>query len=127
MADPSKPLHMSASLGDLASTNFYLALDPRSAEEVDSCSRTAFYFAAAEGHKDIIKVLLEKNEDACLKANEDGRTSFHLAAMRRPVEVMKELLEKNKDACLKADEGGRTPLHLVAMRGQVEVMKELIN
>ncbi|KAJ0076460.1 hypothetical protein Patl1_33602 [Pistacia atlantica] len=59
---------------------------------VDSGGRTALHFAAAEGHKEIVQVLLKANKDAYLKADEDGRIPLHLAAMRGRLEVMEELI-----------------------------------
>ncbi|KAJ0076461.1 hypothetical protein Patl1_33603 [Pistacia atlantica] len=92
MANPSTPLHISASLGDLDATKRHLASDPRSATAVDSGGRTALHLAASEGHMDIVKVLLTANGEACLKADERGRIPLHLAAMRGQVEMVSYLV-----------------------------------
>ncbi|KAJ0074976.1 hypothetical protein Patl1_33612 [Pistacia atlantica] len=125
MADPSKPLHMSAFLGDLASTNNDLALDPGSAKEVDSRGRTALHFAAAEGHKEIVEVLLKANKDACLKADVGGRIPLHLAAMKGQVEVMKELINEKPESILMKMHG-YTVLHLCVRCNHLGALKLLL-
>ncbi|KAJ0008314.1 hypothetical protein Pint_29043 [Pistacia integerrima] len=125
MANPSTPLHISASLGDLDTTNRHLASDPGSATAVDSGGRTALHFAASEGHREIVEVLLKANKDACLKADEGGRIPLHLAAMRGQVEVMKELINEKPESILEKMHG-YTVLHLCVRYNHLDALKLLL-
>ncbi|XP_031267463.1 ankyrin repeat-containing protein NPR4-like [Pistacia vera] len=99
--------------------------NPDLAKVVDSGGRTALHFAASEGHREIVEVLLKANKDACLKADEGGRIPLHLAAMRGQVEVMEELINEKPESILKKMHG-YTVLHLCVRYNHLNALKLLL-
>ena len=77
----------------------------------DPYSRTPIYFAASNGHEDVVKLLLDYGADIKLKDTIKEWTPLHVAAASQTPQVVELLILSGAD--LKArDKGGRTPYHL---------------
>jgi hypothetical protein len=97
----------------------------------DDEGRTPLHYAAANGHNDIVKFLLEKGQDIS-QADKVGLTPLHQAAMRAKVSTVELLLSKGANTEAK-DANGNTPLNLVnktlegrKLGGRVRIMNETV-
>ena len=81
--------------------------------ETDDHNQTALYWAAAEGHKEIVKYLLSTKCDITIKSG-NGRSALHFCAKRGDENLVNTLLDQGADpACL--DNEGQSPLTLAAL------------
>src|SRR5205814_1919354 len=83
--------------------------------------------SAANGHVEVVKLLLNANANIEAVDNEYGRTPLSLAAENGHVDVVKLLLNVNANIEAVDIEYGRTPLSLAAENGHVDVVKLLSN
>jgi hypothetical protein len=90
----------------------------------DSYGRTPLSWAAENGHKAVVKLLLEAKADVNAKDNK-GQTPLWCAARNGHEAVVKLLLEAKADVDAK-DNGGRTPLWCAARNGHEAVVKLLL-
>jgi ankyrin repeat protein len=88
-------------------------------------SRTLLSFVAGEGHKDLVKLLLER-VDPDIKDGKSGRTPLSWAASHGHEAVVKLLLEAGKVDADSKDDRGRTPLSWAANHGYEAVVKLLL-
>jgi ankyrin repeat protein len=88
--------------------------------------RTLVSFAAGEGHKDIVKLLLEKGVEADLKDSRSGRGPLSWAAEKGHEGIVILLLENDTVDPDSQDKEGRTPLSLAAGAGHEVVVKLLL-
>jgi len=83
------------------------------------------YIAAASGHENIVKYLMEEQKADVNRANHKSETALHWAAGNGHVSVVQYLIEKNIDVN-KVDESNRTALHWAAENDHVNVVQYLI-
>ena len=88
-----------------------------------SMGRTALMAAAAEGHADVVTLLLAKHADVNLQ-DDYGSTALHLAAMRGQAPVVQLLLRAKADTLAK-DKEGFTALQMAVKRDQKAVVQLL--
>ena len=74
---------------------------------------TALHRAAANGHKEVVGVLLDAGADIATSNDANGRTPLHCAVMHGRMGVAELLLDARADVSAK-DASGCTPLHCVA-------------
>jgi len=74
----------------------------------DEKGRTPLYWAASEGHVDVVRLLLERGVDPNTQ-DEFGDTPLHEAAYKGRVDVVELLLVRGADPNVK-DGDGKTPL-----------------
>ena len=67
---------------------------------------TALWIASQNGHKEIVKLLLEKGADINVKQTATGATALLLASQNGRTDVVKLLLEKGADVNAKVNGGG---------------------
>ena len=92
----------------------------------DITNSTALHTAAAQGHTDVVKLLLETDSNLAKIARNNGKSVLHTAARMGHLEVVKALLDKDPSIGFKTDRKGQTALHM-AIKGQnVEIVTELI-
>ena len=77
-------------------------------DATDAEGRTALFFAAANGHADVVDLLLSEDADPNM-ANEQGGTALHWACVNGHGGVVAKLLEAGAKATL-VNAGGRTAL-----------------
>ena len=89
------PLHLCAEAGqvetvrELLHRKYKIEIDNKNEDESTPCS-----LAAANGHVEVVKLLLEKDRNAIFDADEDDNTPLHLAAAKRHSETVRFLLEQ---------------------------------
>ncbi|KAJ1266216.1 hypothetical protein BS78_08G134100 [Paspalum vaginatum] len=95
-------------------------------EAKDAKGRTALHFAAAKGHIEVCKYLVEESGlDVNCTCTEDG-SPVHFAAAGGSVSVLRYLLDRGGDP-EKPDSRGSTPLHDVAERGNCDAVRLLLS
>jgi ankyrin repeat protein len=92
---------------------------------IDEWGRTVLIWAAAEGHKDLVTILLEQQQINVDKADDLGFTPLHRAASKGHGDVVDLLLSKDARIDLKSKRG-TTPLHEAASNGHVGVLESLL-
>ena len=99
-----------------------------SINERDNLGRTALSWAAAEGHEDVVKQLLQLEDiDPNVVDTEYGRTPLWWAAERGHEGVVRMLLERADINLNPADtEHGRTPLWWAAARAHEGIVRMLL-
>ena len=80
----------------------------------DKDDQTALHYAAREGHKCVVSVLI--NEFGCSPDSKGlgDMTPLHAACLGGQVEMVKELINKYKYDSIARNEDGSTPLHIAA-------------
>jgi ankyrin repeat protein len=89
-------------------------------------SQSALPKAAVYGHREVVKLLLEKGADLEAKDPKSGRTPLSWAASNGHEAVVKLLLEKGAELESKDPGSGRTPLSWAASNGREAVVKLLL-
>ena len=83
---------------------------------------TCIYFAAMNGHLEVVKYLYKMGADPNTKTLNKGWCPIHAAAGMDHVKVIKFLISCGCDKDSKTDTM-RTPLHIAAEEGMVNVVK----
>ncbi len=123
-ADGNNLLHRAAGLGDLRSLE--LLLEPKGQGNpwlVNARGETPMALAAAGGHADAIRLLLEAGVPS-YGADKAGRSPLHRAAEAGAAHAVSVLLEAGA-AVDPADKRGRTPLLLAVSAGHEKVARRL--
>jgi len=71
--------------------------DSPSSRDRSLVAAAALFFAAANGHLEIVKMLLEKDADPTL-ANAGGNTALHWACLNGHAEVVRALMDMGAKA-----------------------------
>jgi ankyrin repeat protein len=127
------PLIWASSEGFLAVVDLLIRRDAGAVNSVDRESRTALTSAAAMGHVEIVKRLLQEKPEINFFAlvpdrpRHGKRTALQAAAERGHFEVVEALIEKNADVnAAPARRGGRTALQAAAGGGHYSVLERLL-
>ncbi|HUW83232.1 MAG TPA: ankyrin repeat domain-containing protein [Phycisphaerae bacterium] len=88
---------------------------------------TALWQAAANGHTEIVKALLESKANVNVQRKTDSSTPLFVAAVYGHADIVKVLLEAAADVNAKVHAAGEdhTPLSIATQRGHTEVIKLL--
>lgn len=93
----------------------------------DASNSTALHTAAAQGHIDLVNLLLDADSNLAKIAQNNGKTVLHTAARMGHFEVAKSLLSKHPSIGFRTDLKGQTALHMAVKGKNVEIVQELIN
>jgi ankyrin repeat protein len=90
---------------------------------------TPLYFAAQEGHINIVRLLLSQNEIDVNAATDSGATPLFISSQEGHVEVVELLLATNDIDINNAENNnnGWTALHIAAETGHIEVVRLLVS
>ncbi|KAM7519342.1 hypothetical protein LguiB_018304 [Lonicera macranthoides] len=126
-----KKLYDASFRGDIRSLDELLREDEFALNYYGSSSpfcfnETPLHIAAARGHVDFAKAVLQLKPDLVNELDSRLRSPLHLASANGHLEMVKLLLDAGSDVCLLEDEFGRIPLHLAMVKGRVKVVNELV-
>ncbi len=112
--------------GDLASVQALLEVSPDLVFSKDIAGWTPLYLAAANGHKDVVELLLANHAEVNAK-DRDGRTPLHAAATFGHKDVVELLLANHADINAR-DKNGNTALDVAgaAIIGGSKDVEELL-
>ncbi len=150
------PIHQAAELGNLEILNLLLPLTSHVDVRVGHSHETSLHIAAAKGHREVVKFLLENGADPYAK-NINDEIPFHRALIYghlnlldllkpNPIDItdnrgqsglFKVMTKDNKKEVLEyliqqganpslRDKKGRIPLHVAAKMGTVKLMEVLV-
>ncbi|KAG8350127.1 hypothetical protein FVEN_g11709 [Fusarium venenatum] len=115
-------LHLACLFGLSYAVDTLLTLE-HNPELKDIYGYTPLYYAAQNGHKAVVELLLAARAD--VNAADNGWTALYAAATRGYLEVVKKLLAAGADVNTAAANGG-TALHAAAEGGYLEVVEKLL-
>jgi hypothetical protein len=95
-------------------------------EDLDGFGNTALHLACADGHHEIISVLLAHQQVNVNQKNNYGDTSFLLGCLYGKVEIVKVLLKDSRVDINMANSYERTPLWCASYWSHVEVIKWMV-
>lgn len=96
------------------------ALKTVAADSVDEYGRSGIFMAAANGHTEIVKLLVESGAPATAK-NAEGSTPLHWACLNGHVEIVGYLLDKGAKLSV-CNKQGKTPFDEALLRNQKKVL-----
>ncbi|KAH0886621.1 hypothetical protein HID58_062717, partial [Brassica napus] len=82
--------------------------------------------AAAQGHIDVVNLLLETDSNLAKIAKNNGKTALHSAARMGHVEVVKSLIGNDPSIGFRTDKKGQTALHMAVKGQNDEIVVELV-
>uniref|UniRef100_A0A915EJT5 Uncharacterized protein n=1 Tax=Ditylenchus dipsaci TaxID=166011 RepID=A0A915EJT5_9BILA len=91
-----------------------------------STSYTALHQASLHGHCDIVKLLVEQDQDLVASKDRRGCLPIHLAAWNGHVQVVEELLRADVGTINSVNNAKESPLHLAAQHGYGGVVSLLL-
>lgn len=83
----------------------------------------ALHMAAAEGHTEVAKVLLDFDHKLVLSGDTEGSTPLHYAAFYGRVDVVRLLLSSRPELVNDFNSKGETPLQIAVKSSQLDVLK----
>lgn len=86
---------------------------------------TALHLATAEGHNDVIALLLDGGADINVRENEYGATALYIAVNRKHFESVQLLIARGSDVNAR-DMKGRTALFTAAYLGVADILTALL-
>lgn len=99
---------------------------PNLAMTTDLSCTTALHTAAAQGHIDVVNLLLETDSNLVKIARNNGKSALHTAARMGHLEVVRSILSKDPSTGLRTDKKGQTALHMAVKGQNKEIVLELL-
>ncbi|KAI9226402.1 MAG: ankyrin repeat-containing domain protein [Piptocephalis tieghemiana] len=119
---------LSARYGDVEDITQLLKENPElSPAATNASGQTALHMAAANGHLDVAKVLVNHLTPEQLDIqNEGGNTALHWAALNGHLDLVKLLVSTHADPTIK-NTGGRTAMYEAQQRGHDDIVDYLLS
>jgi ankyrin repeat protein len=114
-----------AEAGDVGEVERLVEQDPRLLNARDEDDITPLLYAAAEGHLEVIRWLLDKGAAVNQQSGYEGGGTFWMACQDGCLPVVKLLLERGADPTIGLN-CGYTPLMVACGRGRLEVVRLLL-
>ncbi|XP_074123931.1 LOW QUALITY PROTEIN: uncharacterized protein LOC141543029 [Sminthopsis crassicaudata] len=118
-----RKIHKAALLGDVAKVQHLLMFGKNSVNEADREKRTCLHLACANGHLDVVSLLIERKCELNL-LDRDSRTPFMKAIQCEEDECATLLLEHGADPNL--GDGSNNALHYVAFCQSIDMAAKLL-
>ncbi|KAI8525330.1 hypothetical protein RHMOL_Rhmol13G0222400 [Rhododendron molle] len=124
----TSPLHVATSNKQTHFVEELLSLKPELAEVLDSQLRSALHLASAQGHDEIVKLLLVKvGPEICLIRDRDGRNPLHIAAVKGKISALEEFVRSCPEAARVRVDRSDTILHLCVKHNQWKSLEKLLD
>jgi len=119
-------IHDAATMGNIEAVKQHLTAGTD--VNANDTGLTPLHYAAGEGHKELVELLIVKGADVSAK-NKFGETPLHWAAGEGHKELVELLIANGADVNARRSKygGGYTPLHVAATEGHKEIAELLIN
>jgi hypothetical protein len=121
--DSARPFREAAKKGDIEAVRQNIFAEVNVNAIGGFFRRTALHFAAEEGHKEIVELLITHNADLNKKTS-NGWAALHFAAEEGHKEVAELLIAKGADMNANSDDDG-TPLDRAVSEGHKEISELL--
>ncbi len=122
--DPKRVVHRAARTGMATTLGIIIKMDPSVASTANSAGETPLWLAAANGHAEAAKVLLENGAEVD-QPGAGGSKPLNAAIAGSHDSVAMVLLEGGAEIFV-SDSSGRTPLHRASWFGCEPVVDELL-
>lgn len=121
-----EPLHLVAAFG-LTDIIRDVLNNTKDVNKADCTKRTAFAWAAKQGHAEVAKILLEHPNIDVNECDNTGRTALVSAAKEGDYSGVKFLLDHHSTQVNKTDRAGRTALIWAAMEGHANIVELILD
>jgi ankyrin repeat protein/predicted DNA-binding WGR domain protein len=118
------PLMYAARAGQVENVKFLLQENRSIISAKDRHGYSAIHYAAENGHKEIVKLLIDAGIKIAM-GGQDRKTALHIAAAKGDLETVKFLIEHGAKVTAK-DKYKRTPLLLACKNGNLAVASFLL-
>ncbi|KAG3198516.1 hypothetical protein PC128_g5962 [Phytophthora cactorum] len=115
-----------AAEGDLECLEEILDSGRVGVNDVDVDGFTALMVAAAEGHRDVVRVLIRRGADVGVRTHELRSTALHFAAKNGDAEIVAALCECDAAVVDSWNVNADTPLIWACIEGRAEAVKVLL-
>ncbi|XP_046370254.2 ankyrin-2-like [Haliotis rufescens] len=119
-------LHMACEGGNVELVKYVLALNSVDINSRTEDGRTPAMIAASKGHKDMLKLLVNKGADLSL-VNSHGEDVLHISLLCEDMEMVKYILTQDVVNINGADKDGRTPVSLAAENGCIDMFDLVVS
>ncbi|BAT07547.1 Os09g0334900 [Oryza sativa Japonica Group] len=124
-------LHLAASQGKIGLshveiTRELLSWNSNLAKEPDESESTPLHYAASDGVREIISMLIQSMPSAMYIPDKEGLTPLHVAAKMGHLDVIQDMLKECPDSAELVDNEGRNILHLAIERGHEPVVSYIL-
>ena len=116
---PDLSIHEAVINRDIEAVKQHLAAGTN-VDEKDGVGWTPLHYAAVEGNKEVVELLITKGADVNAKDDQSGETPLHFAAFSGHKEIVELLIAKGADVNAK-DDDGKTPLDSAIRRKHSEI------
>ncbi|XP_045322289.1 ankyrin repeat domain-containing protein 26 isoform X9 [Leopardus geoffroyi] len=117
-------IHKAACVGNVAKVQQILFLGKNGVDDRDKMNRTALHLACANGHPEVVTLLIERKCHLNLCDNEN-RTALMKAVQCQEEKCVNILLENGADPNIR-DVSGNTALHYAAFGDNISIIEKLL-
>ncbi|BAH94512.1 ankyrin repeat-containing protein At5g02620 [Oryza sativa Japonica Group] len=107
-------------------TRELLSWNSNLAKEPDESESTPLHYAASDGVREIISMLIQSMPSAMYIPDKEGLTPLHVAAKMGHLDVIQDMLKECPDSAELVDNEGRNILHLAIERGHEPVVSYIL-